>query len=144
LFSDARESSDGWFFPRNETAAAGVSLSVHALAISGGAAVLFWAGWEWIARARPKTNSAGSMAHSIDELDSDSRTVLRAVAEGEPFEGDIPGMARETAQECLDRLSALGIVKCELTARAGEAHARTVWSVFPEFKEAALQFETGR
>ena len=64
--------------------------------------------------------------------------MLRAIAEREPFtQGEIPGVSPMEALDCLDHLSAIGVLKCELRAPAGQ-DGTTVWTVFPEFKEAAL------
>ena len=113
-----------------------VLINVDVLTLSGGISVIAAAGW--LSRPRPRADAASAM-ETIDALDQSSRAVLRLVAEREPFRlGEIPGLSHAAAQEYLDRLSAMGILKCELTAGAGDGQGTTLWTVYPEFKQRAL------
>ena len=99
------------------------------------AAMFFSAGLSRLSRTREPQQTASSS--SIDRLDPLSKVVLNTVAKKEPFSlGEIPGVPFEAARDCLDRLSAIGILKCELTVPAGESEGRTTWTVFPKSANA--------
>jgi hypothetical protein len=91
----------------------------------------------WVTlRLRPR-KSTPARPIALDQLDEALRAVLDEVSRREPFtQGEIPGMDPESVRDRLDRLSAMGILKCELTVPARATEGRTVWTVFPDYREA--------
>jgi len=104
---------------------------VHALGYSLGAATVL--SLQRLARRRTKIAAAPK---SLDGLDPASRTVLKTVSTAESFMlGEIPGLSRPDAQDALDRLNAMGILKCEFTLSRVYPEGRTVWTVYASFKD---------